>query len=64
MEEIDRMHSHWYRGAQADETFARFAFYSSDGKMREPAVVGSESARIDPIGRGVVLYVVHEESPE
>jgi hypothetical protein len=32
--------------------------------MRGPPVVGSESARIDPVGRGGVLYVVHEESPE
>jgi hypothetical protein len=27
-------------------------------------VVGSESASIDPVGRGVVLYVVHGEFPE
>ena len=32
--------------------------------MREPPVVRPESAIVDPVGRGVVLYVVHEESPE
>ena len=32
--------------------------------MREPPVVRPESAIVDPVGRGVVLYVVHEEFPE
>jgi hypothetical protein len=51
VEAIDRMRSQRYRGAQAGKTFARIGFYTSDGNMREPPVIRSESARIYPVGQ-------------
>jgi hypothetical protein len=45
--------SHWYR--ELEQTRHPLASHLSDGNMRAPPVVGSESASVDPVGRGIVL---------
>ena len=57
MRVIECMESHRYRGARADNTLARFEFDSSDGNMRVPPIVRSESARLEPLGRVVMTYL-------
>ena len=48
------MGSHRYRGARADNALARFD--SSNGNMRVPPIVRSESARLEPLGRVAMTY--------
>lgn len=40
---------------ELEQTRHPLASHLSDGNMRAPPVVGSESASVDPVGRGIVL---------